>query len=322
MPLFGSGGGRLKLRSIQVLRALAAIGVVIHHAYSAVNPHSVAQLGAAGVDLFFVISGFIMATIGPRRSPGSFLFDRAWRIFPLWWIALIPWLIVRQPDMQELLSSLALWPIYGGAFHSPVLAVGWTLCFEILFYAAFAMALATRIWVPLLGFALCLAASNSGSALFHYLGSPLILEFLAGVVIARLPRLQALGLPLLVIGLAAFASSPLDYANEAFGEMAWLRVFHWGLPAAITVYAALSLERHFTHRLFEAPVFLGNASYSIYLFHQLIAANGNWILGTALSILIGSVSYLLVERPIMAFRARLRRRRSRVAADLSPEPAG
>ena len=71
-------------RSIQVLRAIAATAVVVDHADRARNLNGHADLGAAGVDLFFVISGFIMASILSDRTATRFLIDRARRIFPLW----------------------------------------------------------------------------------------------------------------------------------------------------------------------------------------------------------------------------------------------
>ena len=84
-----------KFRSIQVLRAVAACAVVVLHAYpSSHTPNGNAGYGAFGVDLFFVISGFIMAQIAPERSPQRFLRDRLWRIYPLWWVAVLPWLFM------------------------------------------------------------------------------------------------------------------------------------------------------------------------------------------------------------------------------------
>lgn len=90
-----------KLESIQVLRGIAASMVVIMHAWGVSTlqqqPHNPVRLGAAGVDLFFVISGFIMATISAGKTPREFLIDRLWRIYPIWWIACSVWLFVNPP---------------------------------------------------------------------------------------------------------------------------------------------------------------------------------------------------------------------------------
>ena len=121
-----------KLRSIQVLRGVAACAVVLLHAHlSGGTPigENWARLGAAGVDLFFVISGFIMATIA-KPSAGRFLFDRFWRIFPLWLVAVTPWLIALRPGPSIIAASLTLWPVYH-QFTMPALDVGWTLSFEL-----------------------------------------------------------------------------------------------------------------------------------------------------------------------------------------------
>src|SRR3569623_1364627 len=81
-----------KLRSIQVLRAVAACAVVVLHAVHDIDaPIDRTGFGAAGVDLFFVISGFIIANVAQGRGDGEILRDRLWRIYPLWWVALLPW---------------------------------------------------------------------------------------------------------------------------------------------------------------------------------------------------------------------------------------
>jgi len=313
-----------KLRSIQVLRALAAIAVVFHHAYGMGHPHGEERLGAAGVDLFFVISGFIMAAIGSGRTPLGFLGARAKRILPLWWVALIPWMAVLRPDARLAGSSIFLWPVYGGAFHNPVLPVGWTLCFEMLFYVAFAVGLATRWWIPLGAFFLFFIAP--GTALTAYLGSPMILEFVAGLAIAKLPKVERLGLPSLILAFIGFALSPVDQYAEVVGAGAAVRTCWWGIPATLTVYGALCLEQRFHSPLFNLPVFLGDASYSIYLFHKLGDFGATWPISLAVSLAIGVAAFVLIERrllPSMISDAQaLYRRLAHAVADHRPEALG
>ena len=119
-----------KLRSIQVLRAVAACAVVVVHSYlrSGQFEANAIRLGAAGVDLFFVISGFIMAHVAVGRTSGQFMRDRIWRIYPMWWLAVIPWLFILNFGVPNLLASATLWPVYGATFSYPLPKLGWTLC--------------------------------------------------------------------------------------------------------------------------------------------------------------------------------------------------
>lgn len=289
----------MKLRSVQVLRGIAACAVVFHHAYGVDHAQiDASRLGAAGVDLFFVISGFIMAIVAADRQPLAFLRERAWRIYPMWLVALGPWLVLRKPDLIAVVANVTLWPIYGNAFHVPELHVGWTLSFEMLFYFAFALGLATRPVVPLLGLLACAVIPN-GNAVLGFLGSPLIVEFLLGMVIAHLPRHERGGCIAILMGLAWFAFAPTDYFALRMGAAAWLRVLYWGIPAALLVYGAVALEPHFRTKLYDLPVFLGNASYSIYLFHMMVRLNHSWIESAVAAIVLGCVAYWILERPLL-----------------------
>lgn len=294
---------------MQVLRGMAACAVVFHHAYGVDHPAvGASRLGAAGVDLFFVISGFIMATVAADRQPLAFLRERAWRIYPMWLIALGPWLVLRKPGLMAAAANVTLWPIYGNAFHIPELHVGWTLSFEMLFYVAFALGLATRPVVPLLGLFACAVIPNGGNAVLGFLGSPLVAEFLFGIIIAHLPRYERAGSIAILAGLAWFAVAPTDYFAIQMGAAAWLRVMYWGLPAALLVYGAITLELHFRSKNYDLLVFLGNASYSIYLFHMMIRVNHSWVDSMVASIVLGCLAYWFVEKPLLRMGKSIRLR--------------
>lgn len=309
-----------KLRSIQVLRAVAACAVVVLHAYPEAHaPIGNAGYGAAGVDLFFVISGFIMASVAQGQTAGQFLRDRLWRIYPLWWVAVLPWLFMVPRGPTFILSSLSLWPIYAGGYYVPVLKVGWTLSFELLFYLGMTLAIATRAAAPLALYALfLLGALTTANPLLHFIGNPLALEFLMGVLVARLPRHRALGL-LIPLGLSLFAlTSPgIGDVEASLGpQWALSRVLQWGVPAALVVWGVLSLERLFKHRRFDLPVAIGDASYSIYLFHPLAALGlaFTWPIRLGIALATGWAMHILVERKLLAARKGWPDLRDRVGA--------
>ena len=147
-----------QFQSIQYLRALAALGVVIFHASPAEHPFMV---GNAGVDIFFVISGFIMWSITEERpaSPAAFLKDRLIRIAPLYWL-LTTLLVVGALVVPKLFPNLRIdLPYVAGSFLFvpmrppgstgadpiwPVLVQGWTLNYEMFFYVLFSLCLFLR----------------------------------------------------------------------------------------------------------------------------------------------------------------------------------
>lgn len=299
----------MKLQSIQGLRAVAASAVVVGHCGNF-------ALGSAGVDLFFVISGFIIATVAPGRKPLAFLRDRAWRIYPIYYVYLAPWFAVAiyagLTTWQGTLASFTLWPVYGEIVR-PYLKLAWTLTFEMLFYVAAAIALRHGVRPMLVAFALCLLAFQIWpTPLLSFLGNPMILEFLAGVLIARLPRSEAGG-ALLPLGILLFVLSDAalfkDPPSAIDASVSIDRVIAWGVPAALVVYGALCLERFAKIR---PLVLIGDASYTIYLSHLLLSLMSLlWWIEAPLLILIGVALYLLIEKPLLAAKSGVRDRERR-----------
>lgn len=291
------------------------------HCYQVVGaPTALEGYGAFGVDLFFVISGFIMAQVAGRRSAGEFLRDRLWRIYPMWWIALMPWLILLPRGVDRSFASVSLWPIIHGQHFVPVLQVGWTLSFELLFYAAVALVIVSRLWVPLLLFCgLMIGALSTQSSLIHFLGNPIALEFLLGAMVARLPRRMAFGLVSLaglslLLLTAPIAGSARDTLADPWFALA--RVGQWGIPAAMILWGTLCLEPILAFPKFDGLVLAGDASYSIYLFHPLVAygLDAVWPVKLAAAILVGIALHVTIERRLMAIATRTRRPVSALAA--------
>jgi exopolysaccharide production protein ExoZ len=275
-----------KLRSIQILRAVAAIGVVIYHA-----THSRFTVGAAGVDLFFVISGFIMATIAPGRAPLAFLADRAWRIYPLYFVCLAVALLTIPPAAASCPAvSLTLLPLGCWSYLTPA----WTLTYEIAFYALMALALWRRelpVWLTIPTVALALAFAPPGPNL-----NPLLLiEFLGGYFIAKLPLNERAALPLIALALAIFCVPKPDLIDRAL----W-----WGVPSGLLVYGALSLERRFIGKVADLFVALGDASYSIYLTNYILhrIAPMWWPVEIYAFVSTGYLIHLWIERPLLKAR--------------------
>src|SRR5271168_1999681 len=202
---------RAEIRMVQALRAAACLLVVIYHARLAAGGANTIRSwpnGAAGVDLFFVISGYVMVASSTElmaRPDGwrVFLARRLRRIVPLYWLLTAAKLAVTElvpaltphtrPTWWNVCASLAFIPARDAAgFIRPVLPVGWSLNFELFFYALFAVALALRL-SPLWLTPVLAGVAAAGSFYTPTWPAPLILangmvlEFAAGVALASVP---------------------------------------------------------------------------------------------------------------------------------------
>ncbi len=178
----GANGTRRTLVFDPVPASSAALAVLLRHCFDGF------KVGGAGVDLFFIISGFVMIyssreLFGSAKSAVIFARLRLIRIVPPYWIATtILILIVGAPSMDHLLKSLLF--VTDG---EPFLAPGWTLNFEMLFYALFAcfifLPMRTAIkWLSGTIIAIVLIGPYTGISYIHYVSHPILLEFVAGVL--------------------------------------------------------------------------------------------------------------------------------------------
>ncbi|UCI23304.1 acyltransferase family protein [Mesorhizobium sp. B2-8-5] len=313
------------IHSIQYLRGLAACAVVCFHVSEQFGGPF--HVGAAGVDVFFVISGFIMwvTTAGRPADPWRFMGRRITRIVPLYWIVTLLTAagILIKPQffyghffsMANFVGSLFFLPVLQeGALH-PIVIQGWTLCYEMMFYLVFTLVLFLgerwRFGV-LVGALMAIVALHfvlpAGYA--HAFTDPVVLEFAAGVVVGRL-WLQGTRLPLgvalamAVLGFLLLAASPLFDADMA-------RALRWGLPATLIVAGAVFAERARPFKPAALPSFLGDASYSIYLWHVVagVLATGVVLRAglpavlqpatiLAITLALSAVLYLIVEKPLI-----------------------
>ena len=320
----------MKLNNIQVLRAFAAVAVVVFHtgfAFPFMRP-----FGSFGVDVFFVISGYIMARIlDPQSSSSSDFFfrRRVIRIVPPYWFFTILLYLValRIPQLMgstrasgiDLLKSLFFIPFTkGSGLIQPLLFIGWSLNYEMFFYLALAIGLLlTKKRAAWLGGAIVLvtmlaclpfAAQN---VIAQFYSRDIVLEFLLGILSYYLCRAvpsataRKLRLPALLIclasGLLLIATQGI-FPRDTFPFNS-SRVLVFGALAFLLVTAASLLSQADWDTKLTSLVLIGDASYILYLIHpyceysidRFFGARFHWLRGvTAPGACIGvSVSILV-----------------------------
>lgn len=334
-----------RIESIQYLRAIAACGVALLHTLNLVEyasditiPFKVSL--ASGVDLFFVISGFIIYStfIQVRMSPAEFFYNRITRILPLYWLVTIVYVPVmftsehlrRAYSLANLVKSLLFIPYANG----PVLGVGWTLDYEMFFYTIFALTLVLArsnilaftllIYSALVTFGIVLNQSNDD--VIAWFSRSLVCEFVFGMIVAKL-YLEAIyrvntvisAVMILSAGVIILAAAGLNTDIEHSG----FRPVFFGLPALMILTAMISIERNGVKFLNDALITLGNASFSIYLTHifpvlalalfykmawwpKSVIGSTLFVASSILSILfIGICTHLWIEKPLLRFARRL-----------------
>jgi exopolysaccharide production protein ExoZ len=311
------------LANLQAVRALAAIGVVVFHFGLLPGTSLPFKVGASGVDLFFVLSGFIIAH-SSTRSPRHFLAHRLIRVVPAYWIATLiaASFTLQTIDLRAasewLVQSLFYLPGPGG--RPALIFVAWTLVYELAFYLIYWIALRFGVRsAPLLALALLLLF-----AFAHIPGAPgpwpLLLEFGIGVGLflatERLALVRALpglaGLLIAGLGIALLLATPQLTSYNPDDYQSVRRVFAWGLPAGAIILGAVIAEQRGIAVRSKPALLLGAASYSIYLLHpialgqmlQLPPAQPplSWVyclVAVALTVGLSVACHLGVEMPLL-----------------------
>lgn len=346
--------------SIQYLRGLAAVMVLMNHVAWKVQQgggHALDgfNIGEAGVDVFFVISGFVMChiTAARRLSIGTFLRHRAIRILPLYWIvttvalavfAIAPGLVNSSGGATRILDSYLLLPT-DGKF---LVEAGWTLSYEFYFYLIFAAGLlapgagATRVaavLAALAGLGVWLPFSHH---VWAFLTSDLLLEFVFGMAVhalyvRRVVRSGRVGLVLVAAAIALFLGAN-QTPDRAF--LSPVRAIHYGIPALLLCWGLVSCEPAIARRRIGWLAQLGDSSYSLYLSHVFtvgalavilrpLPIRGLWdgpvpaIAMTVVAVVAGWLCYRWIEHPLrVALRDRLGAPTTAPAGLRSPSPAG
>lgn len=288
--------GRGQLTGIQYLRGLAALAVAYFHAsiqIPALTPYFTGHLGlglnfSAGVDLFFVISGFIMLVTGRDLSPRAFLSRRFIRIVPLYWLLTlaIAGILAVTPELfrttvvtrEYLIKSLMFVPYQNPAHNGdvvPILVPGWSLNMEMMFYLVFGLLLFARGKWLLPGATLVFGviasigtAWASPSPVVRFLTDLRVLEFLLGMYVGWLyvnTEMRHARSVLLLVFAGAFAVllwQPFDA-----GGGTWKMLLNTVLSCSLIVYTVVAWEKNHGLPRLSGLLALGDASYSLYLGH-------------------------------------------------------
>lgn len=310
------------LKNIQALRAVAALLVVFDHMNGVLansDPgsrtifYAFRYIGNFGVDLFFVISGFIMVATNwnafarPNASR-IFLLRRVARIYPPYWFVLLPIvaafviapheLMRSHEGRSDIVSSLFLLP----QKNDPLLIVSWTLTFEMFFYVIFGLFLkvSRNALLPLLGLwfgvqmVLAIVLHGSANPYLGFLSIPLPLEFIMGAGVGYLfrhgtaPLARSFGAVGTIVIVYVWIASATPGMTAELGANGFARVIQFGIPAALIVYGAIGWEGRGGIIAPSWTVALGDASFAIYLWH------------VPIGIVIGAVAARLHVRGLFA----------------------
>ncbi len=348
------------LNGIQSLRAFAAYAVVAYHVFEglhAVNPETFPRfvLGQAGVDLFFVISGFIMVHItrAASETPVGFMSKRIARIVPLYWVVtaatvaaavFAPWAFPAINLAPESIAASFFFVPHPNTVGTPVPVhvVGWTLNFEMMFYLLFAvsMMISSRWRVPIV--IALIAIGGAVARLFEgpiaeFYGYYVAFNFAYGCIIAvainsSIVRKITRNVVMWPFALAAVAYLVLLVPD--ISNFSPYRALYYGLPATVLVFACVAQDLHRTPVRKTWLNHLGDTSYSAYLLHPLVITafvgvidrtigfdlTGGLIFfaGTMIvTAIVAAASFVWIERP----SNHLLRRAFRLGSRRTKEPA-
>jgi exopolysaccharide production protein ExoZ len=327
------------IESIQIMRGIAAMLVVLLHISIKGGQYGNGALegftiGGAGVDLFFIISGYIMcvSTIGRQLNFSQFMQHRIRRIMPLYWLTTTIGLVIFLVKPEIINTSggeTSIWASYtlfpnGKRYLN---ANGWTLSFEFLFYIVFGLLIYKGTYKAIQVSSVILAGlvaagllfSHQGVA-FDFLTNNLYIEFIYGMGCFYLFDRKiirsntAMGVSLCLLGIAVLAAEQVFKVPNQEDGRGWL----WGIPMLLVFTGFLCLEgfiKGSASRLKKWFLEAGNSSYSLYLIHPFTLSgtamclkwlhlDANAYLFTAVlftvTVIAGYLVYLYVETPLVA----------------------
>lgn len=336
-----------KLHNLQVLRAIAALLVVYYH--FAISRHIDLRpfFGGFGVELFFVISGFIIA-YSAGSSPVDFFVRRLIRIVPIYWVCTffwaaaifaVPQLTTESVTLPRLIRSLFFIP------DDPVLTRGWTLNYEMYFYLMFAIGMfLSRKWAPAICGLLIVAVTASialaepQSNRLAFYGKVIVLEFLLGSAAFYIWKYSAssfwlvsgiqrwrwplfAGVIALLVWCATAQAMSFPYKDLLIGLPCFLIIL---LMVSVESYGGITIKNRIIKEL-------GDASYSMYLVHPfvllplqrfiypnsatqpLLAKIGLFLVAVVLVSIASVAVYRTIERPMTKYLTKAYRANNNIA---------
>lgn len=295
-----------KLETLEALRAFAALSVVAFHASQqphlrgyADSLHPLLAFGKYGVQVFFALSGFIILFIhgkdlGRPEKTSNYFYRRWLRIWPLYaaltliQVAGKPFIPGREGDsLNQVMTSLFFLDLE----ETPVITVGWTLVHEAFFYLTFGVLIVLGCRFAgkfTIGFLACLIAfhfdSSQANGLVEFTFSHLKWYFLAGIATACFIPTTMTGLPESArkLGFVLFSTMGtvgiIGVIQPELGRVGPSTLFI-ALAIGLTLLGLVKLDLRHRFQLPRFLVYLGAASYSIYLIHSTVLDFGIIILG-------------------------------------------
>jgi len=270
----------MRLHALQYLRAVAALAVVYSHAVIQVDAYEsqLTEWGSFGVDIFFVISGFIMVYIAkPTDTPKAFFINRVRRVVPLYWFFtfIMAAILILAPSLfktsifswKALATSLFFIPDYSIANPAvvwPIVAPGWSLNYEMYFYLLFAISLMLVQRYRILFISIAISTIfllahllDNQSAITTFYKDGIVFEFVFGMLLAQMWK-KGQSLP----QWAAIACI-IGGFTVMFMQLPLPRLFEFGVPAFFIVTGCVYLKVG-ANRFF---LLLGDSSYALYISH-------------------------------------------------------
>lgn len=343
------------LDSLQALRGIASILVLFHHLslltmaeYKTTFLNNTFLFGEMGVDLFFVLSGFIIyyihhSDIGVKNKIKPFLIKRVTRIYPIYWVIflfILPIYFIIPTfgaeyfrDFSYIVKSFLLIP----QVENPLIGVAWTLTYEVFFYLLFGLLIFLNkkysypilfSWMAITLITFVFPVLAEKHYLIEFIFSPLNLEFIFGILVAIFllkTRNLKISVSVLLIGITLFCFSWISEFYELFYIHT---VLAWGIPSALIIYGLSSIETLRNIKVPRSLKFLGDASYSIYLTHATVMSfavkilttlSVNYYLSLVLIIIIcvvvGCIFHLLIEKSLLKyFRTKINKKKQLIVS--------